>query len=87
MIQDAGRKMAFQTYKDPEIYQLSHELAIKIHKITISLIASYENMKKNWDGKSTTSSKLWNPVVKPNPVSCILDLASQGQNDKRAGGG
>ena len=37
MIQDAGREMAFQTYKDLEIYQLSHELAIKIHKVSLSL--------------------------------------------------
>ncbi|HJH27841.1 MAG TPA: four helix bundle protein [Methanophagales archaeon] len=29
--------MAFQTYKDLEIYQLSHELAIKIHKVSLSL--------------------------------------------------
>ncbi|MCK4476185.1 MAG: four helix bundle protein [Methanophagales archaeon] len=36
-MQDAGREMAFQTYKDLEIYQLSHELAIKIHKVSLSL--------------------------------------------------
>ena len=29
--------MAFQTYKDLEIYQLSHELAIKIHRVSLSL--------------------------------------------------
>ena len=29
--------MAFQTYKDLEIYQLSHDLAIKIHKVSFSL--------------------------------------------------
>jgi len=29
--------MAFQTYKDLEIYQLSHELAIGIHKVSLVL--------------------------------------------------
>ena len=29
--------MAFQTYKDLEIYQLSHKLAIEIHKVSLSL--------------------------------------------------
>ncbi len=29
--------MTFQTYKDLEIYQLSHELAIEIHKVSLSL--------------------------------------------------
>ena len=43
LIQDAGcripdtgcrrRLMAFQTYKDLELYQLSHDLAIEIHKV------------------------------------------------------
>ena len=28
---------AFQTYKDLEIYQLSHDLAIEIHKVSLSL--------------------------------------------------
>jgi len=36
-IQDAGMEMAFQTYRDLEIYQLSHELAIKIHRVSLSL--------------------------------------------------
>jgi four helix bundle protein len=29
--------MVFQTYKDLEIYRLSHELAIEIHKVSLSL--------------------------------------------------
>ena len=29
--------MSFQTYKKQEIYQLSHELAIEIHRISLSL--------------------------------------------------
>ena len=29
--------MTFQTYKDLEIYQLSHDLAIEIHKVSLSL--------------------------------------------------
>lgn len=29
--------MTFQTYKDLEIYQLSHELAIEIHRVSLSL--------------------------------------------------
>lgn len=31
------RMRAFQTYKDLEIYQLSHDLAIEIHKVSLSL--------------------------------------------------
>jgi len=29
--------MAFQTYEDLEIYRLSHDLAIEIHKVSLSL--------------------------------------------------
>jgi len=29
--------MAFQTYKDLEIYQVSHKLAVEIHRISLSL--------------------------------------------------
>ena len=29
--------MRFQTYKDLEIYQLNHELAIEVHKVTLNL--------------------------------------------------
>jgi four helix bundle protein len=29
--------MAFQMYKDLEIYQLSHNLAVEIHKVSLSL--------------------------------------------------
>ncbi|MDI6810712.1 MAG: four helix bundle protein [archaeon] len=31
------RMMVFQTYKDLEIYRLSHDLAIEIHKVSLSL--------------------------------------------------
>ena len=47
-MQDAGYKMqdtrsgyrsmkVFQTYKDLEIYQLSHDMAIEIHKVSLRL--------------------------------------------------
>ena len=92
MIQDAGRDMAFQTYKDLGVGGTKMILSDFLHllwhhvmkqksilkfclrqghlKIMIFLMAPYRNMK-NWDEKSTTSSKLWNPVINPNPVSCI----------------
>ncbi len=37
-IQDTGGGlMAFQTYEDLEIYRLSHDLAIEIHKVSLGL--------------------------------------------------